>query len=173
MHVKCQPAAGPEDAGRLAKGLPAGRPAADHAQRAEHRQTVVERSVGQAAEPAEVRLDPQEREHSVCRGLPPDHLEHRPREVDGGDGEPLGGEPEGVAARAAAQVHQPARCREMRVEYPRVLLEQRVTGEVGVLLGGQARACATYCQSGALTPSGSRQAGGARWTFMTDDPGDR
>ena len=71
---------------------------------------VIEALVGETVEAAkvglnasEVGLDPR------ILGLPRDHIEHRPREVDARHGETLGGESDRVSPRPAAQVDEAPR----------------------------------------------------------------
>ena len=79
---------------------------ADHPQRAEHRQGIGERPVGEAAEAAEVRPDAEQGTEPPRPRLGHDVASIGVRELDGDDREPAPGEPEGVPAGAATQVDE-------------------------------------------------------------------
>ncbi len=137
VDVKGESTTGPQDAPRLCKRAAPRCAAADHSQRAEHRQGVIENMVGETAEPTEIGLNAIDLDLSVFR-FESDGVQHRPRQIDGGYREASPGEPNRMPAHSAPQVDQPAGRHEPCVERLLVGPEQRVIGKVRVLLGGQA-----------------------------------
>ena len=115
MNMEGKPAARPQDPlgfhGAAAPRLAT----ADHAQGAEHRESIIECVIGKAVKPAEIGLNPRELDPGqFC--LEADDAEHRPREVDGGDREAAAREPDRMPAGPATQVDQRAGRHEPPIE---------------------------------------------------------
>jgi hypothetical protein len=145
VNVQGHLPARPQDSSGLLKCAAPLRTAADHTEGAEHRQCIVEQMIGETAEPAEIGLYAIQI-HVYSLGFESHGTEHRPRKVHGGHGKSALGKPNCMAARSASQVNQPPRGDEPRVESPRIGPEQRMIGEIRVLVGRQPRRVRVFPQ---------------------------
>ena len=138
VRVERESAADLEDAGRLGKCTLASPRCADHPQRAEHRDGIVERAIREALQPAEVEPD---RVHLQFRQLSAasDLDEHRLGKLDRDYAEPTPCKPDRVPPGAASEVNHAARLPEPGINLQGVALEEGVVEEIVIFLLDQSR----------------------------------
>jgi hypothetical protein len=134
--VQGKRAAGPENSCCFTERLSTCLSSANHSKRTEHRQCVVEGRVSETAEPTEVGFHSQDRDIELS-GFRLDNLKHRPGEINCGNFEPARGESDRMTTNTTPQIDKPAWSDESLIESLSIGFEERMPGEIGILLGGK------------------------------------